>query len=140
MLEDIYLENMGTPVVFLWIERIREFLQDRAEDLKSQSEAEAARAAEELRQSLQFSTINDDQPAECPEIVTGNCIEDRKSVFQGENLEFSIASLGYCYPPYPVWHGNCCPRGQQSSPRAFGPRAGLLHPRAAMECQTGNGG
>ena len=30
------------------------------------------------------------------------------------------SGLGYSCPPYPVWHGNCSSRGQQSSPRASG--------------------
>lgn len=72
-LEEIYLENLGQSVVFLWVERVRDFLQARQE--------EVPQCEEEV-----FSVIAEESTADislCPVIVSGPTIEDRKSVFQG---------------------------------------------------------
>jgi len=84
-LEEIYLENLGQPVLFLWVECVRDFLQARQEDVPHPGEEQEVLAEIEKQQEV-FAEIEKQQAVEsslCPDIVSGPTIEDRKSVFQG---------------------------------------------------------
>jgi len=78
-----YLDNLGESVIFLWVECLREFLQNRTSlETSSNDDAENdAMISEEIQliEALKESRIT----TQCPEIVTGDTIEDRRSVFQG---------------------------------------------------------
>ena len=86
-LEDIYAENfIGEPgVIYAWTECIREFVDewksvksDAANaDVGETSGSDCDEVSENLSEKLKLSS-----DAKCPEILTGGCIEDRKSVFQ----------------------------------------------------------
>jgi len=78
-LEQIYIDNIGECLVFLWAEHIRTFLQEREREISEQVEdivvgKEDLDLSDALKQSMLDS---------CPEIITGDIIQDRKSVFQG---------------------------------------------------------
>jgi len=90
--DQLYLENMGESIVFLWVEHLRSFLQNRpsktSETCKTTSHDtvfDDKLVADEilLSQALEKSRLNHN----CPEIVTGEVIEDRKSVFQGHTAK-----------------------------------------------------
>jgi hypothetical protein len=87
-LEDIYADGfIGEPgVIYAWIECIREFV----EELKSSKDGDVAN---DTSSSPDLDEVSDnfsdnlkidskDVVVKCPEILTGECIEDRKSVFQ----------------------------------------------------------
>jgi len=78
-----YLDNLGESVIFLWVECLREFLQNRTSlETSSNDDAENdAMISEDIQliEALKESRIT----TQCPEIVTGDTIEDRRSVFQG---------------------------------------------------------
>lgn len=82
-LERVYLDNIGECVVFLWIEEIRTFLQS----IPSSDDSDSTPAGDKSSQSEESSSICDKlsslEVVECPDIITGQCFEDRKSVFQG---------------------------------------------------------
>ena len=86
-LEEIYLENMGQPVVFLWVEFVRDFLNSRREELRQYEEEKEEEVLEEIvKQQEVFAEIQKQDAVEwsvCPVIVSGPTIEDRKCVFQG---------------------------------------------------------
>ena len=71
--------------MFHWVEHLRTFLQSRCDNSDANlvdADAEINRhIADEIQlsEALEQSKIN----TKCPEIVTGDIIEDRKSVFQG---------------------------------------------------------
>lgn len=92
--DQLYLENIGEAIVFLWVEQLRSFLQNRPlkapANIKTISQKAAAAYDDQLvadeillSQALEKSRIDH----KCPEIVTGEVIEDRKSVFQGHTAE-----------------------------------------------------
>jgi len=78
-----YLDNLGESVIFLWVECLREFLQNRTSletSFNDDAENDAMISEEiQLIEALKESRIT----TQCPEIVTGDTIEDRRSVFQG---------------------------------------------------------
>jgi len=82
--DQLYLDNLGESVIFLWVECLRDFLQSRT-SLETSSTADAdendAIISEEIQliEALKESKI----AKEVPDIITGDTIEDRKSVFQG---------------------------------------------------------
>ena len=84
------MENIGEPVIFAWVETVRQYLADREENkakfssLEKSMTAEAQLAADMDRLALGEHSKEQQlvQHVECPEILTGDCIEDRKSVFQ----------------------------------------------------------
>lgn len=86
-LEEIYLENLGQPVVFLWVECVRDFLNSRQEEIRQYEEDKEEEVLEEIvKQQQVFAEIQKREAVErsvCPVIVSGPTIEDRKSVFQG---------------------------------------------------------
>jgi len=87
--DQLYSENMGESIVFIWVEHLRSFLQNRpsitSENCKTSTHDtvfDDQPVPDEiilLSQALEKSRISHN----CPEIVTGDVIEDRKSVFQG---------------------------------------------------------
>ena len=88
-IDEVYLDNLGEPVIFAWVERIREYLEKRGTRNEGGIENERPGEEESSDQLLESLSLNDDDaiklPTKCPEIVTGDCIEDRKSVFQVRN-------------------------------------------------------
>ena len=82
-LDQLYLDNMGEPVVFHWVEHLRSFLQQRQETLDNERDDDETVSddviAEEMLLSEALERSKLDQVAD---IVTGDVIEDRKSVFQ----------------------------------------------------------
>ncbi|XP_071441156.1 protein IMPACT-like isoform X2 [Hetaerina americana] len=78
-LEEVYLENVGEPVLFQWIEKLRCILQKKCEQLNDESSNLAASSSLcEVR-----SAESEDCHMEIPLITHGDIITDRKSVFQG---------------------------------------------------------
>lgn len=112
-LADIYCENIGESIIYLWVEKIREFLQERNElHVKADTTAEAViqehmldRKTEEEDEILDIDFLNIQEKPDkchfeeqenssddvnCPEIHHGKSFVDRKSVFQGH-----IASISH---------------------------------------------
>nr|XP_034339051.1 protein IMPACT-B isoform X2 [Crassostrea gigas] len=112
-LADIYCENIGESIIYLWVEKIREFLQERNElHVKADTTAEAViqehmldRKTEEEDEILDIDFLNVQEKPDkchfeeqenssddvnCPEIHHGKSFVDRKSVFQGH-----IASISH---------------------------------------------
>ena len=94
--DEVYLENLGEPVIFSWVERVREFLFERENNKSEKEENPIQRDLENLSLETTTTTRPDNRQqhhhhqqqqqqvevVKCPEILTGDCIEDRKSVFQ----------------------------------------------------------
>ena len=85
-LEEIYAEGfIGEPgVIYAWTECIREFVEElkKSEDVGGDvadeaSSPEVDQVSDHFSDSLKIS-----KEMKCPEIMTGECIEDRKSRFQ----------------------------------------------------------
>lgn len=131
-LDDIYVENLGESLVYLWVEEIRSYLQEREDSQMEQNE------------TTDHTVIV--QPVEvvrdlssCPEIVTGDVLEDRRSVFQGHvavvnsvnDVELVLMKLKqnkkiahathnmYAYRIYneekSVWHQDCDDDGEDAA-------------------------
>ncbi|XP_062869263.1 protein IMPACT [Trichomycterus rosablanca] len=100
-LEEIFLENVGESILYLWVEKIREFLIERAQNGNSEPDAGRTKTSEEqdedwdeaeipnflerslklnADQALQFSSSLADE--ELPPIKHGEPITDRRSTFQ----------------------------------------------------------
>ncbi|XP_053490269.1 protein IMPACT isoform X1 [Ictalurus furcatus] len=103
-LEELYLENPGESILYLWVEKIREFLVDRSQNANAADGLELwhAKKTEEqhddwdeaevpdygvLRLSTEqthlvsvFSSVDSDE--ELPVIKHGEAITDRRSTFQ----------------------------------------------------------
>nr|CAD7437923.1 unnamed protein product [Timema bartmani] len=77
-LQAVYLDNIGECVIFQWIEKIRELLQEQlfAKDQVEENEE----VVEDL--SVKLDSVSVDT-YELPEIIHGEIITDRRSVFQG---------------------------------------------------------
>jgi len=85
-LEQVYIDNLGECLVFLWVEHIRTYLQER--DGVSEEPIDNAKEEDnELSEALLQSKL--EEP--CPVIVTGDVIQDRKSVFQGHAVSVKSA-------------------------------------------------
>ena len=84
-LEAVAEENIGQPMLFMWVEAVREFLEDRT--LSQEEEVER------FKTKVQEASVVEEivERVKCPEIITGDCIEDRKSVFQESTC---ISNLG----------------------------------------------
>jgi len=74
-LDDVYVDNLGESLVYLWVEEIRSYLQKR-EDIQMEQKDETDTVI-----MKQVEVVRD--LSSCPEIVTGDVLEDRRSVFQG---------------------------------------------------------
>ncbi|XP_048744451.2 protein IMPACT-B-like isoform X2 [Ostrea edulis] len=103
-LADIYCANIGESVIFLWVEKIREFLQEKSEmkvetkpDVASPEKVEEKSEGEEDWSEDSFAKIQEElikrshsteqeetkEEVTCPDIHHGESFMDRKSVFQG---------------------------------------------------------
>lgn len=80
-LDNIYLDNLGECIVFLWVEEVRSFLQN-LRDTECEGEAEE-NLVEDICDNLNHQATISEVESPCPIIFTGECFEDRKSVFQG---------------------------------------------------------
>lgn len=78
----MYLDNIGDSIVFLWAEQLRTFLQNRADFIIEEDEDKGDKIFIS-KESLIEESLQKSKLVNCPEIVTGDIIEDRKSVFQG---------------------------------------------------------
>jgi len=76
-LAQLYLDNAGECVVFHWAEHLRTFLQTRDIRPDDSPPDQTDPVVENISLALEESRIE-----VCPEIVTGEVLEDRKSVFQ----------------------------------------------------------
>ncbi|XP_027015200.2 protein IMPACT isoform X2 [Tachysurus fulvidraco] len=101
-LEELYLENPGESILYLWVEKIREFLVDRSQDENTDGlEPQYAKMTEEQDDDLDegefpdysvlrlstvqthpFSVSSADSDEELPVIKHGEAITDRRSTFQ----------------------------------------------------------
>ncbi|CAL4117785.1 unnamed protein product [Meganyctiphanes norvegica] len=86
-LEDIFLENVGESIVYLWVERIREFMVEEAAKLAEEETDSMSSAVESLSlDECSSSSSGDRSPTTptgpCPDIHSGEIITDRKSHFQ----------------------------------------------------------
>lgn len=93
-LAQVYCDNLGEDIVFLWVEAVREFLQQKTDQdghVYGRDEDKSAvdfqddqgvTLAEELETSLVAFSNKPANVVECPEIVHGETILDRKSTFQ----------------------------------------------------------
>ncbi|CAG5116755.1 unnamed protein product [Candidula unifasciata] len=100
-LSQIYCDNIGEDLVFLWVEAVREFLQEKSdEDMGSDSKGTTGRLvvpsqeAEDGEDGFDTSVLGDlsyitfdhtkhsSQTVPCPEIIHGDTVTDRKSTFQ----------------------------------------------------------
>jgi len=79
-LEQLYLDNRGECLVFLWAEEVRTFLHNRdlCDNQTSSPVGGDESDVENLSLALEKSSLE-----LCPDIVTGEILEDRRSVFQG---------------------------------------------------------
>ncbi|XP_045192751.2 protein IMPACT-like [Mercenaria mercenaria] len=98
-LADIYCENLGESIVYLWVERIREFLQAKTTSPDSKDDellfgirqvnlTTEVDHGDDFDHSLVIATDHSDHISdqgdgwECPEITHGICVTDRRSTFQ----------------------------------------------------------
>lgn len=88
LLEDIYLENVGESIVFLWVERIREFIVEWKE---RNAAVVTPETDDDVVEKLEEQLVLREPTIPCPSILTGDCIEDRKSIFQGHFAQVSCA-------------------------------------------------
>ncbi|BFZ12968.1 hypothetical protein BsWGS_16006 [Bradybaena similaris] len=100
-LSQIYCENIGEDLLFLWVEAVREFLQEKSDrDMVNESAVVTGRAvvvSQEVQEDgdefdpsvlgdlsyiTTYHTRHSSRSEPCPEIVHGDTITDRKSTFQ----------------------------------------------------------
>ncbi|XP_017769095.1 PREDICTED: protein IMPACT-like [Nicrophorus vespilloides] len=74
--EEIYLENIGSPVLFQWIEKIKEIVESNIESNKSNATETAPIV--NVKKAEDYSRYN---------VIHGEVIQDRKSTFQGHVCE-----------------------------------------------------
>ncbi|KHN87465.1 Protein IMPACT -like protein [Toxocara canis] len=73
-LQDIYMQNIGEPILYEWIECINRYLAERSNETEP-----AETSIEEVRSSTDDVIIAN---VNIPEIVSGDILTDRKSTFQ----------------------------------------------------------
>ncbi|XP_061681766.1 protein IMPACT [Syngnathoides biaculeatus] len=96
-LEDLYVEHMGESILYMWVEKMREFLLEKAQDSATVEQSEKVTltaeedaddqdvpdfarltlSAEEAQHFLEHANGE-----EVPPIKHGSCITDRRSTFQ----------------------------------------------------------
>ncbi|XP_028300596.1 protein IMPACT isoform X2 [Gouania willdenowi] len=95
-LEELYIEHAGDSILYLWVEKIRDFLVAKSQscEIGAQSEKVNLTAEEEVDEDVpDFSTLKintenthlfvaEAKDAEIPLIKHGDCITDRRSTFQ----------------------------------------------------------
>ncbi|KAJ4445922.1 hypothetical protein ANN_12608 [Periplaneta americana] len=74
--QEVQLENIGETVIFQWVEKVRELLQQLQLQASSEEEECVVDLPTECSDTKTKSTAG-------PEIIHGDTITDRKSVFQG---------------------------------------------------------
>lgn len=98
-LRDILSSSVGMPVIFSLSECIKDFLENRVDSCQTvkvqNDDVEKTTTKSELKSNFTSSI-------KCPAITTGDCIEDRKSVFQGhfaqvENMDEVQAVISKLY-------------------------------------------
>ncbi|XP_045623860.1 protein IMPACT-B isoform X1 [Procambarus clarkii] len=77
-LEEIYLENAGESIIYMWVERIRQFMVEHGEVNEQETHDD------QIATCLASVNLEDetDDLSPCPEIFSGEIISDRKSHFQ----------------------------------------------------------
>ncbi|XP_076044233.1 protein IMPACT-B-like isoform X3 [Oratosquilla oratoria] len=78
-IEEIYLENIGDSVIYLWVEQIRQFLITTGEKEERVNKEKEKKEAELLKKMSEMGVGSHDA---CPTIISGEIISDRKSHFQ----------------------------------------------------------
>ncbi|XP_025978592.1 protein IMPACT isoform X2 [Dromaius novaehollandiae] len=99
-LEEIYIQNLGESILYLWVEKIREVLIEKAqssdpeepdnkkiseevdEDNEDDSLLDYQPVQEDSVKMLNFTTSESQEDEELPSIRHGNPITDRRSTFQ----------------------------------------------------------
>uniref|UniRef100_A0A8C9YAF8 Impact RWD domain protein n=1 Tax=Sander lucioperca TaxID=283035 RepID=A0A8C9YAF8_SANLU len=97
-LEDLYVEHVGESILYLWVEKVREFLVDKSQSSETVDQPEKVNmtAEEEVDdpediadvKTLQLNTepahlfMDHANDEELPPIKHGNAITDRRSTFQ----------------------------------------------------------
>uniref|UniRef100_A0A674MEC1 Impact RWD domain protein n=1 Tax=Takifugu rubripes TaxID=31033 RepID=A0A674MEC1_TAKRU len=94
-LEDLYVENMGESILYLWVEKVREFLVERSQSAETVDQPEKVNmtAEEDVEDDTQvpdIRTFSDSaeeshlyaEHEELPPIKHGESITDRRSTFQ----------------------------------------------------------
>lgn len=98
-LEELYLENVGESILYLWVEKIREFLIERLQRADAAEELETGRAVATEEEDEDWGDVPDysalklnteqvhlfsSSPAdeELPPIKHGEAVTDRRSTFQ----------------------------------------------------------
>ena len=79
-MKDVLASLDGMPVVYSLADCVREFLESHCQNGNGTNlqKTELNERVQEVNEAdIKLSSV------ECPEITTGDCIEDRKSVFQG---------------------------------------------------------
>ncbi|XP_073961213.1 protein IMPACT-B-like isoform X2 [Choristoneura fumiferana] len=74
-LNDVYLECIGETVIYQWVEKVREILLTMKPEKKEIKQKQDRRSPDVVQ--------NLSQNVPCPEIIHGEVIVDRKSIFQG---------------------------------------------------------
>lgn len=82
-LDEVYLENIGETVIFQWVEKIRELLQQMQLPEHFQEEEEGIEDWSEETYYVESVSIPLKTAHKGFEIIHGTTITDRKSVFQG---------------------------------------------------------
>ncbi|KAL4234947.1 hypothetical protein ACF0H5_006589 [Mactra antiquata] len=99
-LADVYCENIGESIIYLWVEKIREHLQSKANSEPVNTDHGSKRQVTMttevtghdddfdpsiLLELQNYTTDHDQEPSdgiECPSISHGECVSDRRSTFQ----------------------------------------------------------
>lgn len=85
LLDEVYIDNLGECVVYLWVEQIRTFLQKRSDSLCDNEDDE--NIDHSLEENILATALLNSGLDNTPPIQTGNTIEDRRSVFQGHTAK-----------------------------------------------------
>ncbi|GMT05670.1 hypothetical protein PENTCL1PPCAC_27844, partial [Pristionchus entomophagus] len=81
-LDEAFLDNIGVPIIFVWIGVITEFLQELEREPVADSSFETS---PDSMGDTSFSSNSDEtveRERDCPRIHTGDILLDRKSTFQ----------------------------------------------------------
>ncbi|KAB0799229.1 hypothetical protein PPYR_07109 [Photinus pyralis] len=77
--DEIYRTNCGSPVLFQWIEKLKEIVHLYVKEIKNTTSEEVVKEAEPPTKLLNFN------------IIHGTTVEDRKSIFQGHTCTIHAA-------------------------------------------------
>ena len=83
MLKHLYFvrDYIGESILHMWIEKVREYLQQRQSTEEEVSRT--ATAAEENERQIKLLDVEVEADEECPTIISGEPFTDRKSKVQG---------------------------------------------------------